>query len=331
MRPRSRRGFTLIETTVVIGILCILASLLLPAVQSAREAARRAQCASNLHQLGSATQNYVTTFDCFPANSLGRGTFDQPQTFYSAHLRLLPYLDQRPLYDATNFMAGTFPETWNITWPQADAVNSLNSTVQRTGIAMFLCPSDGGPFDAIGVNYRGNAGVGPDGWTSAEHPDSGNGLLPEFYPVRPANAPDGLAHTALFSERLRGSGGPTANLERDAFNLGVLASTADDLILAARAVARPGNNFFFARHGNSWFWAGRDHTLYNHAQTPNGTIPDVLYANDPTPQGMTTPRSHHPGGVNLLMGDGSVRFVTETIALAPWRGLGTRNGNELVD
>lgn len=331
MRSPARRGFTLIETTVVIGVLCLLVSLLLPAVQSAREAARRAQCASNLRQIGLATHQYVATFDCFPSNVLGRGNFVQPQTFYSVHLRLLPYLEQRALYDATNFMATNYPETWNMSWPQADAVNSLNSTVQQTGVALFLCPSDGGPFGAIGVNYRGNTGTGPDGWTSAEHPDSGNGLLPEFFPVRPSSAPDGLAHTALFGERLRGSDGPATNPQRDAFNLSVLAFTTDDLILAARAAARPGNNLQFHRHGHSWFWTGRERTLYNHAQVPNGTIPDAIYANNLTARGMTTARSLHPGGVNLLMGDGSLRFVSETIAQAPWRALGTRNGHELVD
>ena len=331
MRQPARRGFTLIEVTVVVAILCILVALLLPAAQAAREAARRTQCASNLKQIGLATQQYVATFDCFPSNIIGRGDFVQWQTFYSVHLRLLPYLEQRALYNATNFMAVTYPETWNRTWPAAEAVNSINLTVQRTGVALFLCPSDGGPFGDIGVNYRGNAGTGPDGWTSAEHPDSGNGLLPEISLVRPASVPDGLAHTALFSERLRGSNGPVIDLERDAFALEYLALTTDDLILDARLSARLSNDTQFYRHGHSWFWTGRERTLYNHAQVPNGSIPDAIYPGNLTARGMTTARSTHPGGVNLLMGDGSVRFVAETIAQAPWRGLGTRNGHELVD
>ena len=331
MRTATRRGFTLIEVTVVAAIFCIMIAILLPAAQAARESARRAQCASNLRQIGLATHQYIATFDCFPVNIIGRGDFVQWQTFYSVHLRLLPYLEQRVLYDATNFMAHTYPETWKGTWPTADAVNSWNSTVQQTGIALFLCPSDGGPFGDLGVNYRGNAGTGPDGWTSAEHPDSGNGLLSEFPLVRPASVPDGLAHTALFSERLRGSGGTAVDLQRDAFALEYLALTTDDLILDARASARMSNANQFFRHGHSWFWTGRERTLYNHAQVPNGSIPDAIYPGNLTARGMTTARSLHPGGVNLLMGDGSVRFVAETIAQAPWRGMGTRNGRELVD
>ena len=331
MRTRSRRGFTLIELIVVVAVLCILVAILLPAVQAAREAARRTQCASNLRQIGLATQQYLATFDCFPSNIIGRGDDAQWQTFYSVHLRLLPYLEQRALYDATNFMATTYPETWKCTWPTADAVNSLNLTVQQTGVALFLCPSDGGPFGGIGVNYRGNAGTGPDGWTSAEHPDSGNGLLPEISLVRLAGVPDGLAHTALFSERLRGSNGPAIDLERDSFALEYLAYTTDDLILDARVSARSSNDVRFYRQGHSWFWTGRERTLYNHAQTPNGSIPDAIYPGNLTARGMTTARSNHPGGVNVLMGDGAVRFVAETISQAPWRGLGTRNGHELVD
>ena len=331
MRPPARRGFTLIETTVVVAILCLLVAILLPAVQAAREAARRTQCAANLQQIGLATQQYLATYDCFPSNTLGRGDFDQPQTFYSVHLRLLPYLEQRVLYDATNFMALNYPDTWLTTWPTADAVNSLNSTVQQQGVKLFLCPSDGGPFGDIGVNYRGNAGTGPDGWTSGEYPDSGNGLLSEFPLVHPASVPDGLSHTALFSERLRGSNGPTINLQRDAFALLYPAYTTDDLILDARASAQASNTIHFYRHGHSWFWTGRERTLYNHAQVPNGSIPDAIYASNLSARGMTTARSLHPGGVNVVMGDGSVRFITETIAQAPWRGLGTRNGHELVD
>ncbi len=331
MRSRARRGFTLIETTVVCGALCLLVALLLPAVQAAREAARRIQCGSNLRQIGLATQQYTLAFGCFPVNTLGRGDDDQPRTFYSVHLRILPFLEQRALYDAVNFSARTYPETWNIVWPQADAVNSLNSTAQQTGVAIFLCPSDGGPFGDNGVNYRGNVGTGPGLATSAEYPDSGNGLLPEFGLVTPASIPDGSSHTALFSERSRGSNGPEIVLERDAFSLKVLAFTTDDLILDARASTQPDNTLRFYRHGHSWFWTGRERTLYNHAQIPNGIIPDALDANCLTALGMTTARSLHPGGVNLLMGDGSVRFVAETISQAAWRGLGTRNGHELID
>ncbi len=149
--------------------------------------------------------------------------------------------------------------------------------------------------------------------------------------VAPASAPDGLSHTALLSERLRGSGGPAIDAERDAFGLDLLVFTADDLLLDARAVARASNDWGYCRNGHSWFWTGRERTVYNHAQVPNGTVPDAIYSNNLTARGMATARSRHPGGVNVIMGDGSARFVEETISQAIWRGLGTRNGHELVD
>jgi prepilin-type processing-associated H-X9-DG protein len=167
---------------------------------------------------------------------------------------------------------------------------------------------------------------------SAEYPDSGNGLFLEQGLTRPSSVPDGLSHTAMYSERLRGSGGPDVNPDRDSFGLLVLVLTADDLILAARAAARQGSlSGYFTDQGRYWFWTGRERTLYNHAQAPNGMVPDAISMNIMTARGMATARSNHPGGVNALMADGSVRFVSETISQAVWRGLGTRNGRELVD
>ncbi len=197
---------------------------------------------------------------------------------------------------------------------------------------MLLCPSDGGPLAETGTNYRGNVGVGPQYDMSAEYPDSGNGLFLEQGLTRPSSVPDGLSHTAMYSERLRGSGGPDVNPDRDSFGLLVLVLTADDLILAARAAARQGSlSGYFTDQGRYWFWTGRERTLYNHAQAPNGMVPDAISMNIMTARGMATARSNHPGGVNALMADGSVRFVSETISQAVWRGLGTRNGRELVD
>jgi prepilin-type processing-associated H-X9-DG protein len=91
------------------------------------------------------------------------------------------------------------------------------------------------------------------------------------------------------------------------------------------------DNDGFALAGDHWIWEGLDRTFYTHAQVPNGSIPDCLQGALKTPPGVSTARSRHFGGVNTLMGDGSVRFVGETIAPAVWRGLGTRNGGELVD
>jgi len=335
--PARARGFTLIEMVVVCGILSLLVALLLPAAQAAREAARRAQCASNLRQIGIGLANYLQTSGTFPPNVLNYGYSGHKESrqwnFYSIHARLLPFLDERPIYDAINFSASTYPDMWKDPpesyWPDAGWSNRMNQTVRLTAISLFLCPADGGAFAGTGTNYRGNAGVGPGWGTTAEYPDSGNGMLPELGLIGPANVTDGMSHTAMFGERLRGSGGPNVALDRDTFALNDVVFTADELILGARAVARPDNPDIFTSHGQYWFWTGRERTLYDHAQAPNGVVPDAMYPL--TDRGMATARSNHPGGVNGLMGDGSVRFVAETIDQAVWRGLGTRNGGELVD
>ena len=331
--PLHRRAFTLIELTVVCGIVSLLLALFLPAVQSAREAARSAQCAANLRQIGIAVEGYVGTSQCYPPNVLVSNSPTGHNTYFSAHTRILPFLEEYAVYNAINFFVPTYPTTWGpVAWNPyaASAANSHNSTAQNTQVATFLCPSDDGLLAASSVNYRANVGVGPQYETTAEHPDSGNGLFIEQGITGPANAPDGLSHTAMFSERLRGSGGIVADPTRDSYNLGVLVLTADDLILASRAAASPDNPLFYTDHGLNWLWAGRERTLYNHAQAPNGPIPDGI-SGALTARGMATARSNHPSGVNVLMGDGSVRFVLETIQTGAWRGLGTRNGRELVD
>lgn len=338
------RGFTLIELMTVVGVLSILTALLLPAVQSAREGARRAKCQSNLHQIGLALESYHNANHCYPVGvttALGRPDAQgfHPVTYwgdFSIHVRLLPMLDQVALYNAINFEVGASPlTTIDFAPPDANEIAAArtNATAMSTAISVFLCPSDGGPFGGSGTNYRGNAGVGGYPARSYLHPDSGNGLFQEVGVTRAAQVVDGLSHTVAFSERLRGSGGQPLRPDRDYWVIRSGAyGTADDGLTACRISARPffdGNGFALA--GDHWFWEGLDRTFYTHAQVPNGIIPDCLHGAIKSPPGVSTARSHHLGGVNALMGDGSVRFVGEAIATAVWRGLGTRNGGELVD
>ena len=343
-RKQVPSGFTLIELLATLGIISLLIALLLPAVQAAREAARRTRCSNNLHQIGLGIHNYLQDNQCFAPSLVDFTGLVGPRpycncNFYSVQARILPFLDQQPLYNALNFSVGAYPDCWPLPehYPamvgETDwlACKSANSTVRYTQVGLFLCPSDGGAFEAYGTNYRGNTGVGPNYLAGVEFPDSGNGLFPEIRIITPAHVPDGLSHTAAFSERVRGSGGTTADPTRDSFNIGGGISTADDTLLASRAAARSTNPSIFTDHGRDWVWAGRERTLYSHTQSPNGAIPDGLYGGIETARGMATARSFHFGGVNALMGDGSLRFVTEGISLPVWRGLGTRNGGELVD
>ncbi len=342
---RSRRaGFTLIELTVVMGVICILAALLMPAVQAARESARRAGCLNNLRQLGLALASYEASNQCYPialtttlsrrdATGMARVTYWGD---YSVHVRLLPGLGEVPLYNAINFAVGTCPPVTIFgppLQPHELAANAANATAIGSGVSAFLCPSDGGAFAGAGVNYRGNVGVGMMPSTGFIHQDSGNGFFGEVDGTSAAQIADGLSHTAAFGERLRGSGAHPMDGERDVWSMRAgLVGNADNLIVACRISARPDyDRDGFAGSGNSWFWQGRDRTFYNHAQAPNGPVPDCLHGGTRPPYGMTTARSLHPGVVNALMADGSTRIVAETIAQAVWRGLGTRNGGELVD
>lgn len=335
MRSMTRhRGFSLIELLVVTGLISILLALTIPAVQAAREAARGAACSNNLRQIGLAIHAYHGQSNAFPpaatvsVNPLYDG-------FFSVQCRILPFMEQANLFNAINMRLGTYPpETaFGLGLLSQSEVTAFetNKTVSQSSLSTFLCPSDAGAYSIAGSNYRGNTGVGPYGGTSAEYADSGNGLFPEIGFVTMARVPDGLSHTVAFSERVRGSGQPASpDAGRDLYPWRTFILSADDLLRQCRLTARPGSETF-AYSGRWWFWTGRERTLYNHAQPPNGRIPDCVAGGSRTAMGMATARSRHPGGVNVLMGDGSLRFVSEGIAGNVWRGLGTRNGAELVD
>lgn len=339
---RSSSGFTLIEVIVVIGIVCILIALLLPAVQAAREAARRAECANNLKQIGLALHGYEGVNGVLPPNYTATNEYGG---YFSIHVRILPYLEQSALYHAINFDTGL----WIIETPviyhylMGRTWNPYNQTLLTTQASMFLCPSDAGAYADTGTNYRANHGTGPNSLRTAEYPDSDNGLFPYRYPLRLAEATDGLSHTAAFAERLRGSGrvsrstlGNSAVMlhpARDLFYQIPHARTADEWYQSCRISSRadsPYSGTVIA--GKRWcLFSGSIFSFYNHIATPNNRVPDCNAGPGGESEAMMTARSQHPGGVNVLMGDGSLRFVSNGIALAAWRGLGTRDGGELVD
>ena len=337
-QPRS--GFTLVEALVVVSVIGLLMTLLLPAVQSAREAARRSQCENNLKQIGLALHAYQASNNTFPVNwglprvdPVLKGDFVVGDRPYSALARILPYLDQAPLYASINYQVENFP-----TDPSSDFATPENKTAGTTSLAVYLCPSDAmsGPTP-YGSNYRGNYGVGPSAGTTRETYDSGVGFYAFPEVLGPESFPDGLSHTAAYSERLRGSGKSDDGIfpARDFGNIfapGIGLCTDRDADFALKCCQLAATRDFpgFRMAGFTWFYGDFGCTAYNHAQEPNGRIPDAI-TGPALWNGIVTARSLHPGGVNSLMADGSVRFVLDSIARTVWRGLGTRDGNELVE
>lgn len=330
-----RRGFTLIELLVVVSIIGLLIALLLPAVQSAREAARRAQCVNNLKQIGLALHAYEAAHQSFPLN-WGEPRVDpergRPWVIgsrpYSALTRILPHLDQEALYAAINFEVETFPSDQASLFPFPQ-----NQTAYTTRVASYLCPSDGASTpSAHGCNYRGNYGVGPGPGTNSENYDSGNGFYTSPGVLGPRSFPDGLSHTVAYGERLRGTGeGGGLVPARDFGNIRVMMYCTDrdaDYALECSRLAATRDFPVSRRAGFTWFHGDFECAAYNHAQQPNGRIPDAVGR---WGSGIVTARSLHSGGVNALMADGSVRFVDDSISRKVWRALGTRNGGELVE
>ncbi|HET6425215.1 MAG TPA: DUF1559 domain-containing protein [Planctomycetaceae bacterium] len=308
--PRSRHGFTLIELLVVIAIIAILIALLLPAVQQAREAARRTQCRNHLKQLGLALHNYHDNFLCFPFGQDGAKS-------YLAISQLLPYFDQAPLYNTINF---------NL--PYNDATNTAARNTELPGLR---CPSDfGNPLSASGVatNYLMNKGTGVI-WADPSGPNASfppqNGVM--FYQscVRMRDITDGTSNTAAASERVLADGNNgTISPLADVFFSPLAPTTADEAVTMCNAVDINNlANQFPLFMGAPWMHG--QHT-YLHVNTPNQRscgFFTVLRANMPA-------NSRHTGGVHALLCDGSVRFVSENIDRPIWRAVGTRAGGETI-
>ncbi len=331
-RAPSRSGVTLVEILAVIGIIGVIASLITPAVQSAREQARRVACFNNLHQLGIAAQAYAANFGVFPYYMLepefdesGRSVRDHYVSLYTA---LLPHVDESVLYAAINFsVAVRDPFVFGGTSLVGTGAEA-NRTLMSTTLSLFLCPSDNAPIHAAWtgpINFR--ASLGTERWHYQT--DGSIGLFRTI--VRPASIRDGLSNTAMLSERVRGLGPVNGVEPRRLLLYGGLGApyTADDS-LAECARLSLAETTAYGLAGASWFIAGVNHTGYNHVSSPNSVIPDCLLPHSLPPPGIVTARSNHPGGVHVGFADGSVHWINNSIHREIWRALGTRAGGEFL-
>ena len=307
-----RRGFTLIELLVVIAIIAVLIALLLPAVQQAREAARRSQCKNNMKQLGLAIHNYHDVFLCFPIADVN-GTSNP----VSAHARLLPYMDQTPVFNIIDF---------NVPYDHPN-----NDRARLTELPVFRCPSDTDKLNGIAGgrnNYFWNAGNGVVMYTSgAAGQPAPNGILFHNVKVRFSEITDGTSNTAAMSEKMTGDGSNSISSPKtDTFRPGSYPNTADE----AQQQCDATNTADLTKQGYSlvgvpWIQQYHSTNQYNHVLPPNGR--SCMF---PPGRIATTVNSNHTGGVHLLLCDGSVRFVSDNIHMGTWRALGSVNGSEVI-
>ena len=345
MRIVKRRGFTLIELLVVIAIIAVLIALLLPAVQAAREAARRAQCVNNLKQLGLAMHNYHQGLGSFPMGvsyTLGTASGHNYWGQWSAQALMLPYLEQNAIYNSCNF-----------SMPLDDGNNGgtqANSTVNRTVINAFLCPSDGNAGRTTGNinNYylsEGTTALTPVTSNNLPVPYQTTGLFTFQIAYSIANVTDGTSNTVAASEGVvgnpnntRGPGATFMNVNEpttpDAFQTLTAGQQAPGTVIPTTLAQCMAATTLQNTRGNQWANGDTNYTMFNTIVPPNSTqynfgacksggggVDDAEYVNA---------NSNHSGGCNVLFADGSVKFIKSSINWQTWWSLGTKANGEVI-
>ncbi|MFN0055395.1 MAG: DUF1559 domain-containing protein [Planctomycetales bacterium] len=333
---RKRAAFTLIELLVVIAIIGILVSLLLPAVQQAREAARRSQCQNNLKQIGLALQNYADNFRVLPSGRLVNPVSGQGHCF-SAYAHLLPYLDQAPLYQQIDFISNP------------DIIPGNNAAVTGAMLAVLQCPSDAARIIQVGFgvhNYPFNTGTTYP--VSPRNPSGTKitGMFFENSAVRFAEVLDGLSHTVCISETVKGDPGGPSTWDGVSFTNGFVLTRGNNNVLTGPELTDYASQCSGAglllqqTRGSKWLYGAPGHSLYNHIRPPNDRSgPDcrggIPHSNKTDAQWVilshnVTSHSEHVGGVYALFCDGHVQFISDSVALATWQGMGSRYGSEIL-
>lgn len=380
----KKSGFTLVELLVVIAIIGILIALLLPAVQSAREAARRIQCVNNLKQISLGFINYASTNNVFPPGrlqpDLSIGGTELPITytnyrtvtstrktgFFSAHIWILPYMEAGNVFDLIDFERGQVKRM-----SQDGVPTNPHYQAYATANDLFICPSDAASDQTISENnYRYNFGGNTPG-AGGRYGQSGRrayGFDPDetwfvggngaftigAKGLSPRKFIDGISNTAFFSERIRGGGNDDIDASIVPGPGDIVRCTNHTSLLNPKSSAEQFEQQLQAHAGNAggtltrvfggagrwigdwsngWPFAGYDGTQYNHVVRPNweGVDCGMSYIPDtPAEHAIISPRSEHPGGVNVSFGDGHTEFISDEVDLAVWRAMGSRDGRETV-
>jgi len=363
---RTRRGFTLIELLVVIAIIAVLIALLLPAVQSAREAARRIQCTNNLKQIGLGLHNYHSANNTFPMgvtasyNTINGGCV--AWSGWSTHALLLTSMEQQAIYNAANFMFDPLQGIgWNInetSWQTkvATFLCPSDGNAGKVGYNSYY-GSRGTTFDA---DYKVAADPPPNCGGNVRS----TGLFSYQQSYGLSDISDGSSNTIAFSEGLVGSGDSrprpyitgvnvdglsswgTDPLSSDAFSTLVLGEMAPGAAITqilqtcsnSFQTATAGSGLSSNRGGN-WVWGAEGFTMFNTIVPPASSQYNwstCRFGCGPCGVGsadhshLTNANSNHSGGVNVLLADGSTRFMKGSIAMNIWWALGTKAGGEVI-
>ena len=325
---------------MVIAVIGVLIALLLPAVQAAREAARRLQCSNNLKQIGLALHTYHDSHGRFPPGRL-RGMVDGHGRCFSAYAQILPQLDRANAAAAINFDLSPDNGPSGMSVPE-------NTTIMNLTLAALLCPSD--TFEKLqgesGVhNYPLNTGTTYP--LSPRNPGGVpvTGIFFENSSVSIADVRDGTSQTVCIGETVKATLGGPATWDGVSPTNGFVLTRGNDnrsngpeLTDRESQCSGPGLALQQTR-GSRWAYGAPGHSMYNHLRPPNdrrvdcrGGLPHSNRTNhwwDRLSLDVAA-RSLHPGGVNALHCDGSVRFVKQTISTEVWLAMGSRAGGEVV-